>query len=65
MSNETEVLLILARPQISIDLTTDGEVIIRTYRIADDYETVAHDSVVIPIDLAVEIGNALLRIAVH
>jgi hypothetical protein len=66
-SNENKVvsggLVISARPQVSVELRSDGDVVISSASIADNYQDVELDAVRFPIDCAREIAAELIRLA--
>ena len=55
-------LLILPRPQISVMLNKDDEIVISTASISVDYDRVEHDEIVIPLESGREVGEAILAI---
>lgn len=54
--------LILPRPQISVDVNPEGDLIIATVGMSDDYQRVETNEVIVPIDAAEEIANAILKL---
>ncbi|RQN35031.1 hypothetical protein [Paraburkholderia tropica] len=55
-------LVVSMRPQISVELLADGEVMITTAGIADNFKDVQIDSVRFPVDCAKEIADQLYRL---
>lgn len=55
-------LVIPPRPQISVETREFNDVVIQTSAIAQDYETVRHEEVLIPLECVPEVVSALQRI---
>lgn len=60
--SEDNSLTIVARPQISVQLNGHDEIEISTARIGDDFRSVEHEEVVIPLCDAQEVIDAMQRI---
>jgi hypothetical protein len=56
-------LVVSMRPQISVELTADGDVVIATASISDDFRSVEHNEVRFPVECAREIADELYRLA--
>ncbi|HTH76510.1 MAG TPA: hypothetical protein VL635_19115 [Trinickia sp.] len=56
-------LVVPMRPQVSIELTSDGEVVISTASISDNFRDVEHNEVCFPVECAREIADELYRLA--
>jgi hypothetical protein len=56
-------LVVSHRPQISVELNNQGEIVISTASISDSFESVEIDHVRFPIECAREIADALYRLA--
>ncbi|QTO42168.1 hypothetical protein [Burkholderia latens] len=55
-------LVVSHRPQISVELNHQGEIVISTASIADSFESVDIDHVRFPIECVREIADALYRL---
>lgn len=65
--NESEVisggLVVSHRPQVLVELESDGRIAISTASISDDFNSVEHDVVRFPVECAREIAEELYRLA--
>lgn len=55
-------LVILPRPQISVELNQHDEIVINTASINDAFDGITHDEIVIPLESAKEVADAMLAI---
>lgn len=58
-----EVLLIMPKPQVAVDLNVHGEVVISVTSIGEDYNSVESVSVKIPLDDAKAVALAIVELA--
>lgn len=56
-------LVVSMRPQVSVELTSDGDVAIATASISDNFREVEHNEVRFPVECAREIADELYRLA--
>lgn len=56
-------LVVAMRPQVSVELTSYGDVVISTASISDDFSKVEHNDVRFPAECAREIADELYRLA--
>ncbi|MHB9838491.1 hypothetical protein Q8F57_027055 [Paraburkholderia terrae] len=56
-------LIVPMRPQISVELTSHGDIVIHTATIADDFENVELKDIRFPVECAREIAEELIRLA--
>jgi hypothetical protein len=55
-------LIVSMRPQVAVELTETGDVVISTAFISDDFNRVEHADVRFPADCAGEIARAILEV---
>ena len=55
-------LVVSLRPQISVEMTEHGDIVIATSAISDDFSTVEHEEVVFPADCGKEVAKAILNL---